>query len=77
MYPALPIEKSLRILDRNNSFMPDIRTDIQAPTTVTPECYHLFRLDIVTGQCDRHNKRFFVQWKKKLPAVRMIIQVPK
>ncbi len=67
MYPALPIEKSLRILDRKNSFMPDIRMDIQASTTVTPECYYLFRFDIVTRWCDRHNKRFFIQWKKSCP----------
>ncbi len=77
MYPALSIQKSLRILDRKNSFMPNIRMDIQASTTITPERDYVFQFDIVAGRCDRHDKRFFVQRKKKLPSVRMVIHVLK
>ena len=76
MYSALSIQKSLRILDRKNSFMPNIRMDIQASTTVTPDCDHVFQFKIVARRCDWHDKRLFVQWKKKLPAVRMVVHVP-
>jgi hypothetical protein len=49
MHASLSIEKALGILNRENAFMPDIRVNVEASTTVTPKCHDLFGSDVVTG----------------------------
>lgn len=56
--------------------MPDIRMNVQALPTITTECDKLFGRDIVTGQCQGHDKALAVGGEEQLAAVGMVIRAP-
>ena len=76
MHRALLVKKALCSGQAKHALVPDVRMNIQAATAVKPETDKVRRLDVVTGQCERHEKRFFIQRKKQLAAVRMVVGVP-
>ena len=58
------IQESLVIMHGEDSFMPDPRMDIQALAAVAPECNHLVRCNVISGQGDRYNEGQFIQRKE-------------
>ena len=48
MHFALTIKELLPIIDRENTFMPYTRMDVQPLAAITPECYNLFWSNIVS-----------------------------
>ena len=48
VHRPLLVEKTLFALERENSFMPDVGMDIEAPTSVAEESDEILGLDIVS-----------------------------
>lgn len=65
--PALPIQKTLFVVNRKYAFVPDTGVNIQPLTAIAPQGNHFFWPEVVSRQGHRHDKGSILQWMEQLP----------
>ncbi len=77
MNSPLFIVKAHAAVLREDAFMPDVRVNVEAFAAIKCEADELLWRDVIRWQRKRHEKRFVLQRKEELAAIRVVVGMPK